>query len=95
MGFRSFRGKGFETVGNVDLNEREGAMARVSLDNRVEDPREDVAILHGLPGCQSGGVLIDIVEGIIHNSPRAAFLLGDNTERRNVELGPVQCLQLR
>ena len=35
-------------------------MAWVSMDNRVEDLREGVAILHGLPGCQSGGVHIDI-----------------------------------
>ena len=69
-----------EAVGDVNLGDVDGAIARVGLDYGLDDPLEGPPKLHGLLWSQAQGVGIDSKEGIVTDGARSAVTLGDHTQ---------------
>jgi hypothetical protein len=61
-------------------------MARVGMDNRVEDAVQRVTELHGILWGQLEGVFVKPVEGVVNNGAWASVMLGDHPEGADAEV---------
>ena len=69
-----------EAIGYVNFGDVDGAIARVGLDDGLDDSLEGSAKLHGLLGSQAQGVGVDSKEGVVTDGTRSAVSLGDHAQ---------------
>ena len=69
-----------EAIGDVNFGDVDGAIARVGLDDGLDDSLEGSAKLHGLLGSQAQGVGVDSKEGVVTDGTRSAVSLGDHAQ---------------
>jgi hypothetical protein len=86
LGMSSALTHAIKTIGDVKLDKFHRAKALISFDNLCDDAFEGTAKLHGVIGGQCNGLAIYFRKTVINNRAWAAFVLGDNTDRRYTQV---------
>lgn len=68
-----------ETIGDVNLQQVDGALGRVGKAELPKDSVQGVPKLHGFSGCQPCGLVVDERERVVDNRPWSAVTLGDDS----------------
>jgi hypothetical protein len=79
--------KAIEAIGDILLAHEDGAMARIGVDNALEETGKCASELHRFRWREADGLLVQIGVAVVDDGARPAFMLWDDAGRRNTQGG--------